>query len=73
MNKIASPTMMLAMLLPLLMVSPSCKKESFLEQRGELSILQLEGTPFERGQAHGLLLKQEIHENTPGTLVMDLR
>ena len=46
----------------LILLSPSCKKGSFLEEKGELTILHLEGSPYERGQAHGRLLKEEIRE-----------
>jgi Acyl-coenzyme A:6-aminopenicillanic acid acyl-transferase len=41
---------------------PSCKNASYLERRDGLTIVHLEGTPFERGAAYGQLLKEEIHE-----------
>lgn len=33
-----------------------------LTTKGNLKVLTLEGTPYERGQQHGLALKQEIHD-----------
>lgn len=49
------------LLLPLVFSFASCKNKSYLEQRQNLTILHLEGTAYDRGQAHGLLLKDEIH------------
>jgi len=40
----------------------SCKKGSYLEHIDELTILHLKGTPYERGAAHGQMMKPEIHE-----------
>ena len=33
-----------------------------LTKHGNLNVLVLEGTPYERGRQHGEALKQEIHE-----------
>lgn len=46
----------------LLVVSTSCKQISFIEEKQELTIVHLYGTPYEQGLAHGELLKEEIHE-----------
>ncbi len=55
-------TRMPVSLILLILLSSSCKNKSYLESQGELSILHLKGSPYERGQAHGLLLKEEINE-----------
>lgn len=47
-------------LISLIVSLPSCTNKSYLESINGLEILHLEGSPFERGQAHGKLLREEI-------------
>ena len=41
----------------------SCNRGSYLEISEGITIVHLRGTPYERGAAHGQLLKKEIHES----------
>ncbi|RLE02112.1 MAG: hypothetical protein DRJ13_05995 [Bacteroidetes bacterium] len=53
---------LVVMILPLLLYASSCSNKSYIEYRGELTIIHLKGSPFERGVAYGDLLHKEIHE-----------
>ena len=44
-------------------VLSSCSTGSYLEMSGGIPIVHLKGTPYERGAAHGQMLKEEIHES----------
>lgn len=44
----------------LLVFFTSCRDETILEKKGNLSILHLSGTPYTRGFEHGSILKKEI-------------
>lgn len=43
-----------------LAIITGCDKKSSLDQRGDLKVLHLAGSPFERGLAHGQFMKTEI-------------
>ena len=47
-------------LIVLIFFLPSCTKKSYLENDNGLEVLHLSGSPVERGQAHGTLLREEI-------------
>jgi hypothetical protein len=58
--------LLLAFILTLALLPHSCKENGFLENRGDLTILHLKGSPYDRGQLHGQLLRQEILETISG-------
>jgi hypothetical protein len=41
----------------------ACKTGSYLETIDGITLVHLRGTPYERGAAHGQMLKEEIHES----------
>ena len=47
-------------LIVLIFFLQSCTKKSYLENDNGLEVLHLSGSPVERGQAHGTLLREEI-------------
>jgi len=46
----------------LIFTLPSCDTRSYLDSQDGLEVLHLEGSPFERGVAHGKFLREEIHQ-----------
>jgi hypothetical protein len=61
MKKLSFVLLSIILILPLPAIL-NCSQKTPLTTKGNLKVLVLEGTPYERGLQHGTALKKEIHE-----------